>query len=151
MTIRIVSLAYTKGLPHIIGELLSNQVRLSSVPLPVTFVSLPRTLQSFNLQVNGVTTSEGTPSKTPKRNTEERQETKKKVKKNDENNGSTIEKTVSTPNKPFINEARTPREKIVLPEGFKVLEKKTEKKSWKEYEGPDGTTFSDFSFYLPHS
>merc|ERR1719278_1194765 len=39
------------------------------------------------------------------------------------------------------SEPKTPREKFDLPEGFTVEEKKTEKKSWKEYRGPDGKKF----------
>ena len=78
-------------------------------------------------------TSSVTPSKTPKRKTEESTEKKKKVKKGDDN-----ESMMETPKKVAMTEARTPREKLELPAGFQVLEKKTEKKSWKEYQGPDG-------------
>ena len=90
--------------------------------------------------MNGVKrsdTSSGTPSKTPKRKTEEHTEKKKKVKKGDDNE-SMMETTIKTPNKMSTTEARTPRKKLELPEGFQVLERKTEKKSWKEYQGPDG-------------
>ena len=92
------------------------------------------------LKVNGAKqsdTSSVTPSKTPKRKTEESTEKKKKVKKGDDNE-SMMETTMKTPKKVAMTEARTPREKLELPAGFQVLEKKTEKKSWKEYQGPDG-------------
>lgn len=118
VVIKIVSLAYTKGVPDIIGELVSKQVNGAK--------------QSD--------TSSVTPSKTPKRKTEESTEKKKKVKKGDDNE-SMMETTIKTPKKAAMTEAKTPREKLELPAGFQVLEKKTEKKSWKEYQGPDGKRY----------
>eukprot|EP00092_Neocalanus_flemingeri_P096024 GFUD01122208.1.p1 GENE.GFUD01122208.1~~GFUD01122208.1.p1 ORF type:complete len:504 (+),score=159.74 GFUD01122208.1:58-1569(+) len=35
----------------------------------------------------------------------------------------------------------TPKDNFVLPDDFKVLEKKTEKKKWKIYQGPDGKNY----------
>ena len=72
---------------------------------------------------------------TPKRKKEEANDEKnKKVKK--------TESITSVPTTPTSAAKKvgpkTPREKFELPEGFTVEEKKTEKKSWKEYRGPDG-------------
>ena len=83
-------------------------------------------------QENGVTHTEPTTPKTPKRKKEESSDEKnKKVKSNE-----TVPSTLTSAAKKAG--PKTPREKFELPEGFTVEEKKTEKKSWKEYRGPDG-------------
>ena len=83
-------------------------------------------------QENGVMHSEPT---TPKRKKEETNDAKNKKVKNAESFTSVPSTPTSAPNKAG---PKTPREKFELPEGFTVEEKKTEKKSWKEYRGPDG-------------
>ena len=50
-------------------------------------------------------------------------------------------KTPKSKEKSLIMSPKTPRENFELPEGFKVIEKKTEKKSWKIYQGPDGKNY----------
>ena len=40
-----------------------------------------------------------------------------------------------------VQPPKTPKAKLELPEGYEVIEKKTEKKSWKEYKGPDGKMY----------
>ena len=37
-----------------------------------------------------------------------------------------------------------------LPDGFKVEVKKTEKKEWKEYRGPDGKQYNKTGILIPH-
>jgi len=39
------------------------------------------------------------------------------------------------------NTQKTPKDSFELPSNFKVIEHKTEKKSWKSYQGPDGKKF----------
>merc|ERR1719431_1737229 len=50
-------------------------------------------------------------------------------------------KTPKSKEKSLIMSPKTPRENFDLPEGFKVIEKKTEKNSWKVYQGPDGKNY----------
>lgn len=71
---------------------------------------------------------------TPKRKKEDQNDEKNKKVKNSE----AITSVPSTPTSAANKTPKTPREKFDLPEGFTVVEKKTEKKSWKEYQGPDG-------------
>jgi len=111
VAIRIVSLAYSKGVPDLIGELVQR-------------------------------TSEG---KSPKRKTDESSEKKKRVKKTGKFNDNSKEQTHTahtTPKKEIKKpDANTPREKFDLPEDFTVILKNTDKKSWKEYQGPDGKRY----------
>ena len=68
-------------------------------------------------------------SETPKRKIEESHKKKKKVKRTDEiNDDSVLMETTNVPSTPKSG-AKTPKDKFKLPDGFKVLEKKTEK-SW---------------------
>ena len=83
-------------------------------------------------QENGLVHTEAT---TPKRKKEEANDEKNKKVKNTESNTSIPSTPTSAAKKAG---PKTPREKFELPEGFTVEEKKTEKKSWKEYRGPDG-------------
>merc|ERR1719278_138718 len=47
-------------------------------------------------------------------------------------------KTPKSKEKSLIMSPKTPKDNFELPEGFKIIEKKTEKNSWKIYQGPDG-------------
>ena len=89
-----------------------------------------------------------------KRKQEQDLKTPKKIKTSNENgkisDESSTESDVEndankTPTKQTINitsnATKTPKEKLSLPEGFTVIEKKTEKKKWKEYFGPDGKKY----------
>ena len=80
-------------------------------------------------------------AETPKRKIEESHKKKKKLKNTEGiDDDSVVMQTTSVPSTPK-SEAKTPRDKFKLPDGFTVIEKKTEKKSWKEYKGPDGIEF----------
>jgi len=50
-------------------------------------------------------------------------------------------KTPKSKEKSLIMSPKTPKENFELPEGFKIIEKKTEKNSWKIYQGPDGKNY----------
>ena len=135
MAIRIVSLAYSKGVPDLIGELV--QVSLAFFP---HFSNLSSYFSVHPLQENSQSyNSEG---KSPKRKTDESSEKKKRVKKTGKFNDNSKEQTHTahiTPKKEIKKpDANTPREKFDLPEDFTVILKNTDKKSWKEYQGPDG-------------
>ena len=78
---------------------------------------------------------------TPKRKKEEKSDEKNKKVKNTESISSDPSTPTSAAKKPG---PKTPREKIELPEGFTVVEKKTDKKCWKEYLGPDGKNIKLF-------
>ena len=132
MAIRIVSLAYSKGVPDLIGELV--QVSLAFFP---HFSNLSSYFSVNPLQENSQSyTSEG---KSPKRKTDESSEKKKRVKKTGKFNDNSKIQTHTTPRKETKRpEAKTPQEKFDLPEDFTVILKNTDKKSWKEYQGPDG-------------
>jgi len=59
-------------------------------------------------------------------------------------------KTPKSKEKSLIASPKTPRENFELPEGFKVIEKKTEKKSWKIYQGPDGKNYRSMAEIKRH-
>ena len=86
-----------------------------------------------------------TEATTPKRKKEEANDEKNKKVKNTESNTSIPSTPTSAAKKAG---PKTPREKFDLPEGFTVEEKKTDKKSWKEYRGPDGKNIEYFSKIL---
>jgi len=50
-------------------------------------------------------------------------------------------KTPKSKEKSLIMSPKTPKDNFELPEGFKIIEKKTEKNSWKIYQGPDGKNY----------
>ena len=92
-----------------------------------------------------MTHTEPTTPKTPKRKKEESSDEKNKKVKGIEG----ISTVPSTPTSAATKTGpKTPREKFDLPEGFTVEEKKTEKKSWKEYRGPDGTKYQIFEIII---
>jgi len=59
-------------------------------------------------------------------------------------------KTPKSKEKSLIMSPKTPRENFDLPEGFKVIEKKTEKNSWKIYQGPDGKNYRSMAEIKRH-
>jgi len=84
--------------------------------------------------------------------------TPKKIKTSNENGKGTDDESsqesdkedvfLKTPSKPTVNSTsnaskapKTPKEKLVLPDGYTFIEKKTEKKKWKEFFGPDGKKY----------
>ena len=82
---------------------------------------------------------------TPKRKKEVTKDEKNKKVKSSEALTSGLSTPTSDAKKA---EPKTPREKFDLPEGFTVEEKKTEKKSWKEYRGPDGTKYQKIEIII---
>ena len=82
---------------------------------------------------------------TPKRKKEVTKDEKNKKVKSSEALTSGLSTPTSDAKKA---EPKTPREKFDLPEGFTVEEKKTEKKSWKEYRGPDGKNTKYLKYFF---
>merc|ERR1712025_916616 len=52
-----------------------------------------------------------------------------------------VPNSLKSKEKSVIMSPMTKKENFELPEGFKVIEKKTEKNSWKIYQGPDGKNY----------
>jgi len=125
--IRVTSLAYLNGRPHMFGSVekygrgeKSKMTNGSQEPL----LSTPTKRKSDD--------DEGT-------------STKKVKNVNFNNSGVESETEEAEPAKVNgeIQPPKTPKSKqrLELPEGFEVIDKKTEKNAWKEYRGPDGKIY----------